>query len=37
MLKVILANLLSRNTKFATQSKIKGCAGIYHDGAVLHD
>ncbi len=36
MLKVVLANLLLKNTKYANQGKIKGCSGVYADGHVFH-
>jgi hypothetical protein len=36
MLKIVLANLLIKNTKFAQQEKIQGGFGVYSDGHVYH-
>ena len=32
MLKIVIANLLNKNTKYAAVSKIEGASGVYMDG-----
>jgi hypothetical protein len=32
MLKIVIANLLNKNTKYAGSSKIQGSSGMFNDG-----